>query len=387
MTETVTDPFSPAVRVAEAVKADIAETTASAPSAQIKLFQPITLRGLTIKNRIWLAPMCQYSAVDGVVNNFHLVHYGARALGGFGLLIAEATGVTPEGRITPGCAGIWNDEQVKAWLPIVDEVHKGGAKFAIQLQHSGRKGSAAVPWAPETNVSAPISDGGWETVGPTAEAFPGLAAPHALTTEEVAAIPEAFAAAAQRADEAGFDAVEIHAAHGYLLHQFLSPLTNTRSDQYGGSPENRVRLLYEVASAIRAVFPAEKPVFVRVSASDWTEGGLTPEIVATVINGLAERGVDFCDTSSGGLLPAPIQHGPGYQVPFAAAIRERTSIPVGAVGSITEAAQAEQILEDGKADVILVARAGLRDPMWPLRVAHDLGVQVPWPVQYDRAPF
>jgi 2,4-dienoyl-CoA reductase-like NADH-dependent reductase (Old Yellow Enzyme family) len=361
--------------------------TASAPAGQVKLFEPITLRGLTVKNRIWLSPMCQYTAAEGVVNDFHLAHYTARALGGFGLLIAEATGISPQGRITPGCAGIWTDEQTEAWARVVTAVHNAGAKFAIQLQHSGRKGSAAVPWAPKTNVSVTDAEGGWQTVGPTTEAFPGLAAPHALSTAEVEAIPAAFARAAERADRAGFDAVEIHGAHGYLVHQFLSPLSNTRTDKYGGSAKNRARLVNEIAEAIRAVFPAVKPVFIRVSASDWLLGGLTPEVVAHVVAGLKARGVDFCDTSSGALLPAPIKAGPGYQVPFARVIKTDAHIAVGAVGEITEADQAAEIVENGDADVVLLGRAALRDPMWPLRAAHDLGVKVAWPVQYERGAF
>lgn len=352
-----------------------------------KLFEPITLRGLTVKNRIWMSPMCQYSATDGVITDFHLIHYGIRALGGFGLIIAEATGVSPDGRITPGCAGLWNDEQENAWSAVVADVHAGGAKMAIQLIHAGRKASVAVPWAENGDKSVPIDDGGWQTVGPTDVAMPGLATPRGLTTDEVAAIPAQFAAAAYRAVQAGFDAVEIHAAHGYLIHQFLSPLVNTRADRYGGSPENRARLVYEVADAIRLVVPDDFPVLVRVSASDWLDGGLTPEIVADVVNGLAERGVDLCDTSSGGLLPARIKYGPGYQVPFARAIKERTSIPVGTVGGITDAAQAESILVDDDADVVIIGRAALRDPMWPLRAAHELGDKVAWPVQYQRGAF
>jgi len=329
--------------------------------------------------------MCQYSAHDGVVNDFHVIHYGSLALGGFGLLIAEATGVSPEGRITPNCAGLYNDAQVEAWARVVKAVHDAGAKMAVQLQHAGRKASVAIPWAPNGSLSVGPNQGGWQTVGPTAEPYPGLAAPRALTTDEVAAIPADFANAAANAVKAGFDAVEIHAAHGYLIHQFLSPLTNTRTDRYGGSPENRARLVYEVAEAIRRVVPAEMPVFVRVSATDWTAGGLEPADFAPVVTHLAELGVDFCDVSSGGLVPAAAPDGPGYQVPLARAIKEKVSVPVGVVGEISDAAQAETILRNDDADVILIGRAALKNPHWPLWAAHKLGAQVTWPDQYERA--
>jgi 2,4-dienoyl-CoA reductase-like NADH-dependent reductase (Old Yellow Enzyme family) len=353
----------------------------------MKLFDSITLREPEVKNRLWLSPMAMYSANDGVVNDFHLIHYGTRALGGFGLLIAEATGVVPEGRITPGCAGLWNEAQVAAWQPVVKAVHANGAKFAVQLGHAGRKGSVGRPWEALSDKPVPDDGGGWEPVGATEASFPGLKIPRALTTEEVAAIPEQFATAAKRADAAGFDAVEIHAAHGYLIHQFLSPLVNTRTDVYGGTPANRARLLQEIVVAIRKVFSEQKPVLVRVSASDWLPGGLTSEDVAVVVKNLAELGVDFCDTSSGGVLPAPISGGPGYQVPFARAIKDITGIPTGTVGLITEASQAEKILDDGDADVVLIGREALRDPMFPLRAAAALGAEVTWPPQYARAPF
>lgn len=368
------------------------------------LLEPLTLRGLTVRNRIWLPPMCQYSAQDGVVNDWHLVHLAARATGGFGLLIAEATAVVPEGRITPQDAGLWSDAHVAAWAPVVDAVHARGAHVAVQLQHAGRKGSTFRPFGEGTG-SVPPQAGGWPTLGPSPLAFPGLAAPAALSDDEVAAVPAAFASAARRALAAGFDAVELHGAHGYLLHQFLSPLSNVRTDRWGGTPENCARLLLATVDAVRAALPDDVPLLVRLSATDWTEGGLTVDQVAEVCVALREHGVDLVDVSTGGNVPAPVPAGPGYQVPAARRVREVSGLPVTAVGVITEAAQAEAVLAEGSADAVLVGRAALRDPAWALRAAHELGVTLPvlahvgdraavpagqptgWPVQYERGAW
>ncbi|HEY0117753.1 MAG TPA: NADH:flavin oxidoreductase/NADH oxidase [Cellulomonas sp.] len=365
------------------------------------LFEPFTLRGTTFRNRVWLPPMCQYSALDGVPNDWHLVHLGARAVGGFGLVIAEATAVVPEGRITPQDTGLWNDEQAAAWSRITDVVHARGAHAGVQLQHAGRKASVYRPFH-EGDGSVAAGAGGWTTVAPSALAFPGLAEPHALSDDEVAAVPAAFAAAAARALSAGFDTVELHAAHGYLLHQFLSPLSNLRTDRWGGSLENRARLLVATVDAVRAVWPDDRPLLVRLSATDWTEGGLTVEDVASVASALRGHGVDLVDVSTGGNVPAAVPVAPGYQVAYARRVREVSGLPVAAVGVITTGAQAEQILAEGSADAVLVGRAALGDPAWPLRAAHELGVETPvlafagadarvlpgqptgWPVQYER---
>ena len=351
------------------------------------LFEPLTLRALTVPNRIWLAPMCQYSATDGLPGDWHMVHLGARAQGGFGLILTEAAAVVPEGRISPQDAGIWSDEQARAWAPIVDFVRSQGAAIGIQLAHAGRKASTFRPWSP-VQGSVPVPDGGWRTVGPSPEPFPGLVEPHALTLAEIAEIPAAFAAAARRADAAGFDVVEIHAAHGYLLHEFLSPLSNTRTDAYGGSLENRARLLVETTDAVRAAWPESKPLFVRVSATDWLPGGLSVDDVAQVAKILGEHGVDLVDVSTGGNAPAQIPVGPGYQVPAARDVRAVAGTAVSAVGLITDPAQAEQVLADGSADAVMLGREGLCDPHWPLRAAHALGLpddEARWPAQYVRA--
>jgi 2,4-dienoyl-CoA reductase-like NADH-dependent reductase (Old Yellow Enzyme family) len=358
------------------------------------LFDPLTLRGTTFANRAWLAPMCQYSAVDGVPNDWHLVHLGARASGGFGLVLSEATAVVPEGRISPEDVGLWNGAQVTAWRRVTDFVHARGTLIGVQLAHAGRKASTYAPFATgpggdRLHGTVPELDGGWPTVGPSALAFPGYTAPAALSVDQIAELPRAFAAAARRAVEAGFDVVEIHAAHGYLLHQFLSPLSNVRTDEYGGSLENRSRLLVEVVDAVRAAWPDDRPLFVRVSATDWTVGGLTVDDVTQVAKELGAHGVDLIDVSSGGNAPADIPVGPGYQVPAARAVRAGSGLPVTAVGLITDAHQAEQVLVDGAADAVLVARVALRDPHWPLRAAHELGVadRVRWQPQYERGAW
>lgn len=355
------------------------------------LHEPITLRGVTAPNRIWLAPMCQYSctARDGVPTDWHLVHLGARATGGFGLVVAEATAVVPEGRISPEDTGIWDDDQVAAWRRITDFVHEQGTPVGLQLAHAGRKASTWSPFG-GGDGSVPLEDGGWETVGPSAVAFPGYATPRELTTAEVADLPAAFAQAARRADRAGFDLVELHAAHGYLLHQFLSPLSNLRDDEYGGSFENRTRLVVEVVDAVRAAWPDHKPLGIRFSGTDWLDGGWTVEETTRLAALLAGRGVDVLDVSSGGLLPADIPVGPGYQVPLAREVRAGSGLPTGAVGLITDPRQAEDVLTSGDADLVLLARAGLREPAWPLRAAHELGVapaDAPYPVQYERGAW
>ncbi|MCL2783632.1 MAG: NADH:flavin oxidoreductase/NADH oxidase [Propionibacteriaceae bacterium] len=338
------------------------------------LFDPITLRGVTFRNRIWLPPMCQYqvSAQDGVPTDWHLVHYGSRAAGGFGLLIAEATGVVPDGRITPNCCGLWNDTQRDAWARIVGFAHDRGAAMGVQLSHAGRKGSGWWDFAGCGDGTVPPADGGWTTVAPSPIAFPGYATPREATVDDIQTIVAAFASAARRADEAGFDTIELHAAHGYLLFEFLSPLTNHRTDQYGGDFVGRTRLLIEVCDAVRAVWPNHKPLLVRISATEWLDGGWTTDNTKALVPTLAAHGVDFIDVSSGGNVPASIPIGPGYQVPLAAAVRP-AGLPVSAVGLLTEPAQAQQVLDDGKADVIEIGRAGLRQPYWPLWAAYKLG--------------
>jgi len=339
------------------------------------LLTPLTLRGTTFVNRAWLAPMCQYSSVDGFVDDWHLVHLGARASGGFGLLLTEATAVVPEGRITPQDAGLWSDEHAVAWRRVTDFVHARGTRVGVQLAHAGRKASTYRPFSASSGT-VPADAGGWTTRAPSALAFDGLAAPAALTADEVAAVPAAFAAAARRSVDAGFDVVEIHAAHGYLLHQFLSPLSNTRTDAYGGSLENRARLLVETVDAVRAVWPDDRPLLVRVSATDWTPEGLTVEDVAEVVRTLAGHGVDLVDVSSGGNANVPIPVEPGYQVPLARRVREVSGLPVAAVGLLDEPALAEKVLAEESADAVLVGRVALRDPSWPLRAAHELGAPV-----------
>lgn len=364
------------------------------------LFDPLTLRGLTVPNRAWLAPMCQYSAQDGVPNDWHLTHLGARVTGGFGLVLSEAAAVVPEGRISPEDAGIWNDEQVAAWRRITDFARSwspyGSTPVGIQLAHAGRKASTWAPWrggqdgTGTARGSVPLDRGGWPTQAPSAVAFEGYAVPDALSREEIAGLVDAFGAAARRADAAGFDVVEIHGAHGYLLHEFLSPLSNLRTDAYGGSFENRSRILVEVADAVRAHWPDHKPLFVRISATDWVDGGWTVEESSRLAGVLATHGVDLVDVSSAGLDPRQaLEVGPGYQVPLAAAVRQ-AGVPVAAVGLITDPEQAEAILAAGDADAVLLGRAALREPAWPQRAAHELGIgwrTVPYPEQYTRGAW
>jgi len=350
------------------------------------LFDSLTLRGLTIRNRAWQPPMCQYSvtAHDGVANDWHFVHYGARAALGFGLLVIEATAVVPEGRITVADLGLWDDSQIDALARIVDFCHAQGAAVGVQLAHSGRKGST---WPDQPAPSAgvqPVDAGGFTPVGPTAEPYPGLAVPRPLSTAEVAAIAPAFRAAARRADAAGVDVVEIHAAHGYLLHQFYSPLTNTRDDVYGGDFAGRTRLAREVVEAVRGVWPDSKPLFVRVSATDWTEGGWTVEDTVDLAVALKGLGMDLMDVSTASNVPATIPVGPGYQVEFARRVRVDAAVPTTAVGLITEPVQAEQILRSGQADAVMIGRAALRDPGWVERAAAALGAPSPMAGPYRR---
>lgn len=355
------------------------------------LFEPITLRDVAIPNRIWLAPMCQYScfAGDGVPTDWHLTHLGSRAAGGFGLILTEAAAVVPEGRISAHDAGLWNDDQAAAWGRIVDFVHSQGSVIGTQLAHAGRKASTYAPFD-DRSGAIPLDDGGWTTFGPSDVAFEGLPAPTAMTTEQIAEVVDAFAQAARRADDAGFDVVEIHAAHGYLLHEFLSPASNRRDDEYGGSFENRARLLLRVTREVREIWPASKPLFVRISATDWADTGWNVDESVRLATLLKEIGVDLVDVSSGGNVIADIPAEKNYQVPFAQAIRERSGVATGAVGLITEPAQAEAILTEGHADAVLLGRAALREPYWPLRAASELGVtwrDAPYPEQYTRGAW
>lgn len=348
------------------------------------LFTPFVLRDVTVRNRVWVAPMCQYSADDGVPNDWHLVHLGSFARGGAGLVLTEAAAVSPEGRISPADAGIWNDAQIHAWSRIVEFIRGQGATAGIQLAHAGRKASTRAPFLGRGSV--PPEEGGWESVGPSAVAYDGLPVPRALTPADLDRLVDDFARAAARSVRAGFDLIEIHAAHGYLLHEFLSPLSNRREDEHGGSFDNRVRLLLRVVAAVRAAVPDGTPLVVRISATDWVEHGWTVDDSVRLARLLGEAGVDLVDVSSGGNARAHIPVGPGYQVPFARRIREEAGISTGAVGLITEPKQAEEILAEGSADVVMLAREMLRDPHWALRAAHELGVAsgegADWPAQY-----
>lgn len=348
------------------------------------LFSPLTIGNITLKNRIVTSPMCQYSANDGYANDWHLVHLGARAAGGVGLVIAEATAVVPEGRITPGDLGLWSDGHIDGLRRIVNFIHSQGAVAAIQIAHAGRKASCAVPWKGGRQLSD--QDGGWQTVAPGNIPFlPGEREPEPLSQDGIQRVISGFASAARRALAAGFRVVEIHSAHGYLLHEFLSPLSNNRTDDYGGSFGNRIRLLKQVTEAVRKELPDGNPLFVRISATDWTEGGWSLEESIKLAGILKDMGVDLIDCSSGGNIhDAKIPVAPGYQVPFSEAIR-KTGILTGAVGFITTPAQAESILQEEKADLVLLARELLRNPYFALNAAGELGEDVEWPVQYLRA--
>lgn len=350
------------------------------------LFEPLTLRGVTLPNRIAVSPMCQYSSLNGLANDWHLVHLGSRAVGGAGLVFTEAAAVSPQGRISPQDLGIWSDDQIEPLARIVHFMAERGSVAGIQLAHAGRKASTPPPWENRT-ITLSEAEGGWPIVAPSAIPFDnGCAVPSALTEEGIHAIREAFVKAARRAHLAGFRVMEIHAAHGYLLHQFLSPLSNLRDDRYGGSFENRTRLLKEIVAAVRDILPENLPLLVRISVTDWVEGGWDPEQSIELVRTLLNIGVDLIDCSSAGTSPhAQIPVGTGYQTRFAEQIRRETGCRTGAVGMITSPVQADHIIQSGQADLVLLAREMLRDPYWPLRAARELGRQTPWPAQYLRA--
>ncbi|MGI4728724.1 MAG: NADH:flavin oxidoreductase/NADH oxidase [Janthinobacterium lividum] len=351
-----------------------------------KLFEPIKIKSVELKNRIVISPMCEYSSVDGFANDWHFVHLGSRAVGGAGLIITEAAAVSPEGRITPDDLGIWKDEHITELKKIVGFIHDSGSVAGIQLAHAGRKASHPSPWKGSQLIHSNAPEG-WQTVAPSAISYKeGTELPIALDEAGIAKVIQDFKEATRRSIEVGFKVMELHAAHGYLLHQFLSPLTNERTDQYGGSFENRIRFLLEVTAAVQEVWPTDLPLFVRISATDWAEGGWTAEESVKLSAILKEKGVDLMDCSTAGLVSwQKIPAGPAFQVPFAAQIKKETGILTGAVGLLTDAKQMEEILKKGEADLILIARESLRDPYFPLHAAAELGVDVAWPVQYDRA--
>ena len=350
-----------------------------------KLFSPITIKNITLKNRIAISPMCQYTAVDGFANDWHLVHYGSRAIGGASLIIQEATAVSPEGRISPGDLGLYKEEHIEKLQNITDFIHQQGAIAGIQLAHAGRKAGCAVAWKGGRQLN--LNEGGWTTVAPSAIAFnPDDIAPQALDKEGISKVIADFKTAAERALLSGYKLIEIHAAHGYLIHQFLSPLSNHRTDNYGGCFENRVRLLLEIVRAIRTVWPHYLPLFVRISATDWVEDGWNEDEAVRLTTLLKMEDVDLIDCSSGGLVPyAKIPLGPGYQVQFAERIKREAKLLTGAVGMITEAKQAEDILATNQSDLIIIGRASLRDPNFALHAAQLLGDNIEWPLQYLRA--
>jgi 2,4-dienoyl-CoA reductase-like NADH-dependent reductase (Old Yellow Enzyme family) len=350
-----------------------------------KLFTPLQMRSLTLRNRIFVSPMCQYSCHDGLPNDWHMVHLGSRAVGGAAMVIVEATAVAPEGRISPSDCGLWNDAQAEAFAPITHFIAEQGAIPAIQLGHAGRKASVQPPW--QGGASVAEGAGGWQTVAPSPIPFgPNSTHPCELAPSDLEWIAAQFEASARRALQAGFQAVEVHMAHGYLLHQFLSPLSNRRNDAFGGSLENRMRFPLEIVRRVSEVWSRELPVMVRLSATDWVDGGWDLSQSLELCRHLKALGVDLVDCSSAGLVPdAVIPVAPGFQTPLAAEIRRQVDIPTGAVGMITAAVQAEQIIATGSADVVLLARELLRDPYWPIHAAQELKVDYPWPVQYERA--
>ncbi|TSC31353.1 NADH:flavin oxidoreductase/NADH oxidase [Corallococcus sp. Z5C101001] len=350
-----------------------------------KLFSPLKLRDITLRNRVVVSPMCQYSSEDGFANEWHVVHLGSRAVGGAGLILTEATAVEPEGRISPQDLGLWKDAHVEQLARINRFLHQNGAASGVQLAHAGRKASTPRPWDAGSRVAP--EDGGWTPFGPTTESFTeGYPVPAALDEAGIARVVKAFADAAVRAKAAGFQVIELHAAHGYLLHEFLSPLSNTRTDRYGGSFENRTRFALEVTRAVRSKWPESLPLFMRISATDWVEGGWTPEESVALARLVAKEGVDLIDCSSGGVVAAAkIPVGPGYQTHLAEKVRQETGVMTGAVGMIRSAFQAEHVLVTGQADVVILARELLRDPYWPLRAAKELRADVMWPHQYERA--
>ena len=352
---------------------------------QPRLFTPLKIRDVEFRNRVFVSPMCQYSSEDGLPNDWHLVHLGSRAVGGAALVLAEATAVTPDGRISPSDLGIWSDAHAEALRPIARFIRKQGAAAGIQIAHAGRKASTAPPW--DGGGAVAPDRGGWTPVGPSPEPFgPNSPTPHELTAGEIERLVEQFGDATRRAREAGFDVVEIHAAHGYLLHEFLSPLTNLRTDRFGGDFERRLAFPLAVVSRVREVWPATQPLFMRISATDWVEGGWSIGDSIALARRLKVLGVDLIDCSSAGAVShAKIPVGPGYQAPLAAAVRQGAEIATGAVGLVTSPEQAEQILSTGQADAVLLARELLRNPYWPLMAARRLGASVEWPKQYLRA--
>ena len=349
------------------------------------LFRPLTIRGVTLRNRIAVSPMCEYSSTDGFATDWHLVHLGSRAVGGAALVMTEAAAVEARGRISPEDLGIYKDEHLEMLSRITHFIREQEAIPGIQLAHAGRKASTYRPWVGRSEV--PVEKGGWQTIAPSAERFsPNYPLPTAMTQHDIAEVVQHFQEAARRALKAGFRVIEIHAAHGYLFHEFLSPLSNHRDDTYGGSPTNRMRFLLEAADSIRQVWPEELPLFVRLSSSEWTEGGLTIADTVEIARELKQHSVDLIVASSGGnVATAQIPMKPGYQVPFAEQVRREAGIATAAVGLITEPEQANAILSEGKADIIFLARELLRDPYWPLRAARELGYDIKWPVQYERA--
>ncbi|WP_214072422.1 NADPH dehydrogenase NamA [Mucilaginibacter sp. dw_454] len=351
------------------------------------LFSPLKIKDIELKNRIVVSPMCEYSSEDGFANNWHLVHLGSRAVGGAALIITEAIAVSPEGRISYGDLGVYKDEHIDKLKEITDFIHEQGAFAGTQLAHAGRKASHEVPWKGNAQIPSDQPNG-WKAVGPSAIAFSDKEeAPLELDRAGIEKIKADFKAAAKRTLEAGFDVIEIHGAHGYLVHEFYSPLSNKRTDEYGGSFENRIRLLLEIIESIQEAWPASKPLFVRISSTDWTEGGWTADDSIALAKILKDKGVDLVDCSSGGNVLAHIPLKPGYQVEFADALR-KTGILTGAVGLITDAKQADDIIKNGEADLVIIAREFLRDPNFPLRAAHELGDDsVKWPVQYERAKW
>ncbi len=350
-----------------------------------KILSPISIKSVTLKNRIVISPMCQYSAEDGFANDWHLVHLGSRAVGGAGLIMQEATAVSLEGRITSADLGLWKEEHLEKLKTIVSFVHSQESKIGIQLAHAGRKASHALPWQGGKQVS--LQDGGWQTVAPSAIPFlEGTHPPTALTEDGIKKVIEDFKKATIRVVNAGYDVLEIHSAHGYLVHEFLSPLVNQRNDSYGGSFENRIRLLLEIVKGVKEYWPEHKPLFVRISASDWAEGGWNIDESVQLSKILKQQGVDVVDCSSGGAVAhQKISMGVGYQVPFAERIKKEAGILTGAVGLITSVEQAEEILTSEKADLILIARESLRNPYFPMQAAKQLGEDVVWPNQYLRA--
>lgn len=350
------------------------------------LFAPFTLRQITFRNRIMVSPMCQYSCTDGFANDWHLVHLGSRAVGGAALVMVEATAVTAEGRISPWDMGLWKDEQMEPLARIAHFASEHGAIPGIQIGHAGRKASTYRPWS-ERHGEVPRDEGGWQTVAPSVIPFRDTyPTPHALSEAEIGDLVTTFAQTARRARQAGFQVLELHGAHGYLIDEFLSPLANRRTDRYGGDFENRIRFLCEIVRAVRHEWPEHLPLFVRFSCTDWVEGGWTIDDSVRLARILAPEGVDLIDCSTGGMVAdAQIPVGPGYQVPFAARIRHEGGVPTAAVGLITEPAQADAIIRQGEADLVALARAELRDPYWPIHAAKALDCDITWPPQYERA--